>query len=87
MLNSKPTSTQSFQVKPLEMSYSSVNFFNDRDEDLLFSEKFCSDWGVRNSPVWIAYKVRNMIALRNLRAQISDRCYAMRQLSKISYPT
>ena len=26
----------------------------------------CSDWGVRNSPVWIAYTVRNMIALRNL---------------------
>ena len=25
----------------------------------------CSDWGVRNSPVWIAYTVRNMIALRN----------------------
>src|SRR3989337_601509 len=27
-----------------------------------------------------------MIALRNLRAQISDRCCATRQLSKISYP-
>ena len=26
----------------------------------------CSDWGVRNSPVRIAYTVRNMIALRNL---------------------
>ncbi len=26
----------------------------------------CSDWGVRNSPVRIAYQVRNMIALRNL---------------------
>ena len=25
----------------------------------------CSDWGVRNSPVRIAYTVRNMIALRN----------------------
>ena len=25
-----------------------------------------SDWGVRNSPVWIADTVRNMIALRNL---------------------
>mgnify|MGYP005802084631 CR=1 FL=1 len=29
-----------------------------------------SDWGVRNSPVRIAYTVRNMIALRNLRAKI-----------------
>ena len=26
----------------------------------------CSDWEVRNSPVQIAYTVRNMIALRNL---------------------
>ena len=26
----------------------------------------CSDWGVRNSPVRIAYTVRNMTALRNL---------------------
>ena len=26
----------------------------------------CSEWGVRNSPVRIAYTVRNMIALRNL---------------------
>ena len=26
----------------------------------------CSDWGVRNSPVRIAYTVRNMIAPRNL---------------------
>ena len=26
----------------------------------------CSDWGFRNSPVRIAYTVRNMIALRNL---------------------
>ena len=26
----------------------------------------CPDWGVRNSPVRIAYTVRNMIALRNL---------------------
>ena len=46
----------------------------------------CSDWGVRNSPVRIAYTVRNMIALRNLRAQISDRCCAMRQLSQNIYP-
>ena len=29
----------------------------------------CSDWGVRNSPVRIAYTVRNMIALRNLRVK------------------
>ena len=29
----------------------------------------CPDWGVRNSPVQIAYTVRNMIALRNLTAK------------------
>ena len=40
MLISKPTHTQSFRVKPLEIAYNSVNFFSDRDEDLLFSEEF-----------------------------------------------
>ena len=35
-----PTPTQSFRVKPLEISYSSINFFSDREEDLLFSEEF-----------------------------------------------
>ena len=40
MLISKPTHTQSFRVKPLEISYSSVNFFSDRDEDVLVSEEF-----------------------------------------------
>ena len=39
MLNSNPT-YQSFRVKPLEISYSSVNFFSDRDEVLLVSEEF-----------------------------------------------
>ena len=28
------------RVKPLEISYSSVNFFSDRDKDLLVSEEF-----------------------------------------------
>ena len=28
------------RVKPLEISYCSVNFFSDRDEDLLVSEEF-----------------------------------------------
>ena len=46
----------------------------------------CSDWGVRNSPVRIAYIVRNMIALRNLRVKYSDRCCAMGQLSQNIYP-
>ena len=37
----------------------------------------CSDWGVRNSPVRIAYTVRIMIALRNLSLKIRPLlCYA-----------
>ena len=40
MLISKSYNYQSFRVKPLEISYSSVNFFSDRDEVLLDSEEF-----------------------------------------------
>ena len=40
MLISKSYTYQSFRVKRLEISYSSVNFFSDRDEDLLVSEEF-----------------------------------------------
>ena len=40
MLNSKSYIYQSLRVKPLEISYSSVNFFSDRDEVLLVSEEF-----------------------------------------------
>ena len=40
MLNSKSYTYQSLRVKPLEISYSSVNFFSDRDEVLLFAEEF-----------------------------------------------
>ena len=40
MLNSKSYTYQSIRVKPLEMSYSLVNFFSDRDEVLLVSEEF-----------------------------------------------
>ena len=45
-----------------------------------------SNWGVRNSPVRIAYIVRNMIALRYLRVKYSNRCCATRQLSQNIYP-
>ena len=40
MLNSKSYTYQSLRVKPLEISYSSVNFFSERDEVLLVSEEF-----------------------------------------------
>ena len=51
MLISNPTPTQSFRVKPLEISYSSVNFFSDGDGDLLFSEEFVltEELGIRQS--------------------------------------
>ena len=61
-----PTTTQSFWVKPLETSYQFSQFlqWQRRRSSRLWG--ICSNWGVRNSPVRIAYKVRNMIALRNL---------------------
>ena len=40
MLNSKSYTYQSLRVKPLEISYSSVILFSDRDEVLLVSEEF-----------------------------------------------
>ena len=38
--HSKSYTYQSLLVKPLEISYSSVNFFSDRDEVLLVAEEF-----------------------------------------------
>ena len=46
----------------------------------------CSDWGVRNSPVRIAYIVRNMIALRNLRVKFPTVAVLRAGCPKISYP-
>jgi len=40
MLNSKSYTYQSLRVKPLESSYSLVNFFSDKEEVLLVSEEF-----------------------------------------------
>ena len=49
MLNSKSYTYQTLRVKPLEISYSLVNFFIDRDEDLLVSEEFAltKELGIR----------------------------------------
>ena len=44
----------------------------------------CSDWGVRNSPVRIAYTVRNMIALRILLLKIPIVVVLCASCSKIS---
>ena len=46
--------------------------------------EICSDWGVRNSPVWIAYTVRNMIALRNLSLKIPTVAMLCASCPKIS---
>ena len=40
MLNSKSYTYQSLRVKPLEISYSPVILFSDRDEVLLVAEEF-----------------------------------------------
>ena len=46
----------------------------------------CSDWGVRNSPVRIAYTVRNMIDLRILVLKIPTVAVLRASCPKISYP-
>ena len=40
MLISKSYTYPILRVKPLEISYSSANFFSDRDEDLLVTDEF-----------------------------------------------
>ena len=70
MLISKSYTYQSFWVKPFEISYSSVKFLQWQRRSSSGLWGICSDWGVRNSPVWIAYTVRNMIALRILIVKI-----------------
>ena len=61
-----PTTTQSFRVKSLEISYQFSQFLQWQRRRSSGLWGICSDWGVRNSPVRIAYTVRNMIAPRNL---------------------
>ena len=84
MLNSKSYTYQSLRVKPLEISYSSVNFFSDRERSSSGRWGICSDWGVRNSPVRIAYTVRNMIALRYLILKIPTVAVLRASCPKIS---
>ena len=60
-----PTPTQSFRVKPLEISYQFSKFLQWQRQRSSGLRGICSDRGVRNLPVRIAYTVRNMIALRN----------------------
>ena len=46
----------------------------------------CSNRGVRNSPLRIAYTVRNMIALRNLNLKFPTVAVLRASCPKISYP-
>ena len=75
---------QSLRVKPLEISYSSVKFRQWQRWSSSGLWGICSDWGVRNSPVRIAYTVRNMIALRNLILKFSSVAVLCASCPKIS---
>ena len=85
MLNSKSYTYQSLRVKPLEISYSSVNFFSDRDEVLLVSEEFVlnEELGIRQCGLPTSEEHDSP---EEFDSQISDRCCAMRQLSQNIYP-
>ena len=65
MLISKSYTYPILRVKPLEISYQFSQFLQWQRRRSSGLWGICSDWGVRNLPVRIAYTVRNMIALRN----------------------
>ena len=81
MLISKSYTYQSFRVKPLEISCSSVNFFSDKDEVLLVSEEFflTEELGIRQCGLPTSEEHDSHEEFDN---QISDRCCAMRQVSQ-----
>ena len=85
MLNSKSYTYQSLRVKPLEISYSSVIFFSDRDEVLLVSEEFVltEELGIRQCGLPTSEEHDSP---EEFEPQISDRCCATRQLSQNIYP-
>ena len=85
MLNSKSYTYQSLRVKPLEVSYSSVNFFSDRDEVLLVAEEFVltEELGIRQCGLPTSEEHDSP---EEFDSQITDRWCAMRQLSQNIYP-
>ena len=85
MLNSKSYTYQSLRVKPLEISYSSVIFFSDRDEVLLVSEEFVltEELGIRQCGLPTSEEHDSP---EEFDSQISDRCCVTRQLSQNIYP-
>ena len=79
MLISKSYTYQSLRVKPLEISYSSVNFFSDRDEVLLVSKEFVltEELGIHQCGLPTSEEHDSP---EEVEPQNSDRCCAMRQL-------
>ena len=81
MLNSKSYTYQSLRVKPLEISYSSVNFFSDRDEVLLVFEEFVltEELGIHQCGLPTSEEHDSP---KKFDSQFFDRCCAMCQLSQ-----
>ena len=69
----------------MEISYSSVNLFSDRDEDLLVFEESIQteELGIRQCGLPTSEEHDSP---EEFDTQISDRCCAMRQLSQNIYP-
>ena len=86
MLNSKSYTYQSLRVKPLEISYSSVNFFSDKDEVPPVFEEFVltKELEIRQCGLPTSEEHDSP---EEFDSQISDRCCAMRQLSQNILPT
>ena len=86
MLNPKSYTYQSLRVKPLEISYSSVIFFSDRDEVLLVSEEFVltEELGICQCGLPTSEEHDSS---EEFEPQISDHCCATRQLSQKYLPT
>ena len=86
MLISKSYTYQSFRVKPLEISCSSINFFSDRGEDLLVSEGFVLTevLGIHQCGFPTSEEHERP---EEFEPQISECCCAMRQLSQNILPT
>ena len=85
MLNSKSYTYQSLRAKPLEISYSSVNFFSDCDEVLLVSVEcvLTEELGIHQCGLPTSEEHDSP---EEFGIQISDRCCATRQLSQNIYP-
>ena len=85
MLISKSYTYPILRVKPLEISYQFSQFLQWQRQKSSGLWGICSDWGIRNPLVWIAYTVRNMIALRNSNLKYPTVAEPCASCPKISY--